>query len=305
MGIRRCLVVAAVALVALAPLSGQASARSQTVTIEVAVTGAGKVTGPGIDCGLGATQCATTIAGATAFTFDATPGENSIFAAWVGHCSGTNPKCLLVIPDDTDVFVRAVFGWVEVIDVQTAGSGEGRVVSNPAGIDCGEKCAKAFTQDTPVTLTAMPKQGSKFAGWSGWCTGTSTQCTLRATGTAYAIARFESVSGPSGGSKGGSNGNSSSSSAGGIVFTSLGWDVQNPDGTRLIAVQFRTSHAGTVWVKVKRGQKVWSAWHVAVRPGAVTIKMPMPAAAPAGPYRVYATIATSSGKKSLTWDVRL
>jgi len=59
--------------------------------------------------------------------------------------------------------------------VQKAGSGQGTVTSNPAGIDCGATCVAVFNQGTVVTLTAAAAAGSTFGGWSGGgCTGTGT-----------------------------------------------------------------------------------------------------------------------------------
>jgi hypothetical protein len=59
--------------------------------------------------------------------------------------------------------------------VSKAGSGQGTVTSNPAGIDCGTTCLAVFNQNTVVTLTATAAAGSTFGGWSGaGCTGTGT-----------------------------------------------------------------------------------------------------------------------------------
>ena len=55
--------------------------------------------------------------------------------------------------------------------------GAGRVVSTPAGIDCGSTCAASFAQGTVVTLSTTPDAGQVFTGWSGACTGTA-DCTL-------------------------------------------------------------------------------------------------------------------------------
>lgn len=49
--------------------------------------------------------------------------------------------------------------------VDKTGPGEGRVVSDRPGIDCGPDCGDLF--DGPVTLTATPTASSVFAGWSG------------------------------------------------------------------------------------------------------------------------------------------
>jgi uncharacterized repeat protein (TIGR03803 family) len=51
-------------------------------------------------------------------------------------------------------------------------SGNGRVTSSPAGIDCPGSCAASFAPGTQVTLTASGASGSSFSGWGGACSGT-------------------------------------------------------------------------------------------------------------------------------------
>jgi hypothetical protein len=59
------------------------------------------------------------------------------------------------------------------LSLSIAGSGEGRVTSTPAGIDCpAVACSANFTNGISVTLDATPDSESLFAGWSGACTGT-------------------------------------------------------------------------------------------------------------------------------------
>ncbi len=60
------------------------------------------------------------------------------------------------------------------IDATLTGAGQGSVKSSPAGIACPGACEGEFNSGAVVTLTATPKAGSSFAGWSGsaGCTGT-------------------------------------------------------------------------------------------------------------------------------------
>src|SRR5206468_4161533 len=59
------------------------------------------------------------------------------------------------------------FNVASTVTVARSGSGNGSVVSAPAGIACGAACAAQFQPSSPVTLTATPNAGSMFTGWLG------------------------------------------------------------------------------------------------------------------------------------------
>jgi hypothetical protein len=54
------------------------------------------------------------------------------------------------------------------LTVTKSGDGEGYVGSDVNGIQCGVECVAAFDA-IDVVVTAIPSQGSRFAGWSGDC----------------------------------------------------------------------------------------------------------------------------------------
>jgi CSLREA domain-containing protein len=54
------------------------------------------------------------------------------------------------------------------VAMQAAGW-SGTVVSNPAGIFCGDDCTEGYLDNTVVTLTAYPGVKSYFVGWGGAC----------------------------------------------------------------------------------------------------------------------------------------
>ncbi len=112
--------------------------------------------------------------------------------------------------------------------------GQGRVVSDPEGIDCGTECEAGFPDGTQVSLTAVPAPGHKFVGWSGGCQGAEA-CALTLSSDVQVTAAFEpfrilfASSLPLGG-----NGGSSDSKAANI------W-VVNADGSGLKPITLLTA----------------------------------------------------------------
>ncbi|MBK9035186.1 MAG: hypothetical protein IPL61_28660 [Myxococcales bacterium] len=68
-----------------------------------------------------------------------------------------------------------------VLGAEIVGPGVGRVVSNPAGINCAPDCRETLPCGTQVTLTALPTPPSTFRGWTGACSGTGA-CTVTVNG---------------------------------------------------------------------------------------------------------------------------
>ncbi len=152
------------------------------------------------------------------------PGAGSIFLAILAACSGGDGPASIDAPGGSDgggggdaASVDAPAGdggaVVDAAPVDTLGPpdgfsfpdgligvdcvigaeviGPGRVVSTPAGINCGPDCRETVACGTVVTLTALPNPGSTFAGWMGACTGAGA-CTLTANGPlTLAFARFQ------------------------------------------------------------------------------------------------------------------
>jgi hypothetical protein len=61
------------------------------------------------------------------------------------------------------------------------GAGNVSATSLPGGIHCGTDgtgCTKSYNLDTQLKLTAAAKNGSRFTGWGGACTGTQADCVL-------------------------------------------------------------------------------------------------------------------------------
>ena len=91
--------------------------------------------------------------------------------------------------------VSATFAPIpqQTLSVSMAGNGSGSVVSDPAGIDCGEFCSAPFDSGGVVTLSAHPSPGSRFAGWSGsGCSGTG-DCDVTVAAGSSVTANFARI----------------------------------------------------------------------------------------------------------------
>ncbi len=175
-----------------------------TVTVNKNGTGAGTLTSnpPGIDCG---GDCIGTYPGGTTVTLTPRATAGSIFAGWSGGCTGTS-LCQVA----STVTVTATFNLLPppgtfTVTMLKGGSGTGKVVSGPTGIDCGAICSANFINNTTVTLTATADGGSTFTGWNGnGCTGTgscvvSTAASVTANFDAPVVSEAASSSGGGGG----------------------------------------------------------------------------------------------------------
>ena len=58
-------------------------------------------------------------------------------------------------------------------------TGNGRVGSQPAGIDCTDRCSADFSAGTEVVLSATPAAGQVLGSWGGACNGNAGTCTVR------------------------------------------------------------------------------------------------------------------------------
>lgn len=149
-------------------------------SLDVSVTGdgAGVVNSSplGIDGCTGGAACQVEFDQGTVVTLTAVPSEGSTFVAWSGACVGA-AECMVRMDRAQSVvatFTRVGNAQPTVVPVTVSlqGNGAGTLTSNPAGIDCSAgACTANFDRDLSVLITAIPADGSVFAGWTGACTG--------------------------------------------------------------------------------------------------------------------------------------
>lgn len=158
------------------------------LTAAKAGNGLGKITSvpAGLDCG---NDCAEFYPYGALITVNASADPSSTFAGWTGACTGNNPVCTVTV--DAAKSVTAIFILNQyTFSVSKSGSGVGKVVSSPGGIDCGNACTASYPHGTTLTLTATVATGSTFAGWQGACSGLDSTCSVTIDGAKTTTALF-------------------------------------------------------------------------------------------------------------------
>ena len=173
---RFAFLVAALAAATLCVSGGADARQGAQATLTVSVTGNGRVQGPGIDCGLGNTNCSETYTAGVGVTLTETPGTGASFSTWGGACSGSGTTCTLTMT--ADQAVSATFsGGTQTLTLDVNGNG---VVTGP-GIACGNgstDCSETYASGAAVTLTETPASGATFSGWGGACSGNASTCSF-------------------------------------------------------------------------------------------------------------------------------
>ena len=157
-------------------------------------TGDGRITSTpdGIDCG---SRCTASFVGIDdpenyqPVTLRGTPEPGSVFEGF-GEC-GKN-ECTIdpvVAGEVYEVLVTFTRVQPSQFALTVGVSGQGRVTSNPAGVDCGPTCSRSFQSATVVKLTATPVPGWTFAGWGGACAGAG-ECSVTMTAPLSVTATF-------------------------------------------------------------------------------------------------------------------
>jgi len=75
-----------------------------------------------------------------------------------------------------DHTIEAQFGTSYALTVTVTGNGT--VISSPAGIDCPGTCSAEFASGAEVILTAVAEEGAAFVGWHGDFGSSGAQCVL-------------------------------------------------------------------------------------------------------------------------------
>jgi hypothetical protein len=161
-----------------------------TLTVSKSGQGTGTVTSApvGINCGV---DCDESYLTGTSVTLTATASADAFFAGWSGACSGTG-ACVVTMTNVKSVGATFNRRYTLTVSKDPAGTGNGSVTSNPAGITCGVDCTEDYNSGTSVTLTAAAAAGSYFSNWSGACSGSGT-CAVPMTAATSVVAKFNVI----------------------------------------------------------------------------------------------------------------
>jgi len=192
--------LAAALLVGFAGASAPAATTATPPTLKIEVIGKGKVTGLGLNCGLGALSCYSAYGSASpSVTLTTTAAAGWTFSGWdpAGCASPCN-----VVADETAI---AVFVTSPAAAVQTStfgvslGSPANGAVTNDGApnypIDCSPPtttdCSLTAVQGSTITVVEAPATGGYFfAGWGGACSGTGVSCSVYLTADKFVGANF-------------------------------------------------------------------------------------------------------------------
>ena len=193
------------------PAVGPADAVGLTYTVAIAATGGGSgrvqstdaqfVPDGIIDCPMvrgivDTTLCShkytdTTDAGGVVVYIRATPDPGSELCDENGCTTGVRQRSRFFTASGT--FTEAFNLLVYDIHLSKAGSGSGRITSDPPYLDCGTECETSLESGEQLVFTAKPDPGSKFSKWTGACAGQNATCEITLTGDLTTSATFTAV----------------------------------------------------------------------------------------------------------------
>jgi uncharacterized repeat protein (TIGR02543 family) len=200
------LVVAAIS-VALGGASAHAAGPPPTLKIEV--IGKGKVTGTGINCGVGSLTCYSSYVSASpSVTLTEAPAAGWTFSGWddaaLTACPALPAPTTCAVPVSGDTTATAIFTTTAAVQSETFGVA---LASSPTGtvangstnypILCGTggtDCSLTVVQGSTITVAEQPASSSFFfSGWGGSCGGTAVSCAVYVNGNDFVSANWVST----------------------------------------------------------------------------------------------------------------
>lgn len=126
-------------------------------------------------------------------TFDTAPTQNLCLTGTPTVVGYTDGKWVWSCNGSPGGSTASCWANITQIGLSVSKTGNGTVVSNPAGINCGDDCDELYPYGTLVTLTAIPEAGFRVGGWGFWgpsCSISETSCGRAMTSPAIANVTF-------------------------------------------------------------------------------------------------------------------
>ncbi|MBK1693434.1 hypothetical protein CKO09_01580 [Chromatium weissei] len=161
-------------------------------------TGTVKSSDGKINCGIGS-GCIADFEKGSNVILTAIPDSGSTFVSWTGCTAETTNALQCQFKITANKTVTANFATIPsgyTLTVKTTGNGI--VISNPVGINCGADCAENFTSTEVVMLTAKPSDGENLLNWNG-CVANATnpmQCRVTLNKNVNVTAAFSNKTTP-------------------------------------------------------------------------------------------------------------
>ncbi len=232
--------------------------------LTVAVTGPGRVSGSGINCGNGASTCTASVAAGTAVVLSAVAVSGARFGGWGGACTGTVTTCRVTMSAARTV--SATFtggGTAGTLTIKVGGRGR---VSTTLGacvaVGPSKSCVQHFKAGSAAVLTTKPAAGQSFLGWSGACAGKKATCTV-------SLATAQSVTA-----------NFTNRTPRQATLKAIGKPIVKRSSTGYrVTLRFSTTRAGTAHVRGLRAGRTGASVSLRVGSGRATLG-PFPVAKP-------------------------
>jgi len=150
--------------------------------LTVQASGAGTVTGTGVNCTT--FPCATSLDSGTSVALTAAPAAEYLFSSWTG-CSSTNGAICNVTSIKAATTVTVAFVLKKYpLTVQVSGNG----TVTGSGVNCASaSCVSSFDSGSTITLTANPGTDSDFKSWTGCTTTNGAMCTVSSIAAATTV----------------------------------------------------------------------------------------------------------------------
>ena len=158
------------------------------LTVARTGTGQGTVTSSDGTLNCGPTCSVGFVPGSTVQLI-ATANPDSYVEWWsIDGCRYSIERCSVTL--DAARTVTVSFALKPVLTISKSGAGTARVVSTPAGIDCGAACSAPMPPDSQIDLRAIPSPDSYVVGWQDCSAPFGQACTAMMTSSRNVVVQL-------------------------------------------------------------------------------------------------------------------